>query len=136
MLDVEAQSEIRRPKILGAVGAPLAALDGDGLSSRFHVWRTLKGARVTCTILPADGEELAGWLEGAEAALVIGVDIDRFGLRRMRFVLGPRENARLDATAFDRLRVDEWHVHLLADSETAAGVLADELRTPMTQLAA
>ena len=39
------------------------------------------------------------------------------------------------ARAFDRLRVDEWHVHLLADSETAAGVLADELRTPMTQLA-
>ena len=136
MLDVKAQNEIRRPKILGAIGAPLAALDGDGLSARFHVWRTSKGARITCTILPADGEELATWLEEAGTAIVIGVDIDRFGLRRMRAVLGPRDSAPLNASAFNRLRVSEWHIHLLAGSEAAACMLADELRTTMAPLAA
>lgn len=128
MLDVRAQSEIRAPRNLGAVGAPLAALDGDALSSRFHLWRTPKGSRVTCTILPADGEELIAWLEESETAIVIGVERDRFGLRRMKFVAGPRDIAHLDRAALGRLRVSEWHIHLLAGHEATASVLADELR--------
>lgn len=114
-----------------SVGAPLAALDGDSLSRRFHVWRTASGQRLVCTVFRVDDDEAAECLEDSKTAVVIGAAVDCFGLRRMTLVIGPDECGRPSLADLHRDNPDiqEWHVHLLAQSCEDARKLAARLRS-------
>ena len=113
-----------------SVGAPLAALDGDSLSRRFHVWRDEAGLRLVCTVFRAGDDEMLDCLEDNHTAIVIGASLDAFGLRRMNVVVGPDE---LTVQTLRDLReqcpeIREWHVHLLAATRESARALAARLR--------
>ena len=112
-----------------ATGAPLAAVEG-ALGSRFHLWRTADGRRVVCTVFAR--LDALDCLEEMDAAIVIGVGVDRFGLARIVCALGPDDRRE----ARDRMReasaagAYEWHVHMLCPDRGSAVALAEALRAP------
>ena len=112
------------------IGAPLAALDGQRFSGRFQVWRTQNGERLVCTVFDAGDDGAFDCLEVADAAIVIGVWLDRFGLARALSVLDPDDLARRDLAATRALwpAIHEWHIHLLARTPDEARRRAAGLR--------
>lgn len=112
------------------IGAPLAALDGQGFAGRFQVWRTADGERLVCTVFTVDDEGAADCLEAADAAIVVGVGFDRFGLAQAHIVLDSDDLATRDlaATRAACPAIREWHVHLLAPTRADARRRAAGLR--------
>jgi hypothetical protein len=109
-----------------ASGAPLAALAGGALASRFYAWRGASGARYVASVQRTDDDS---WLE-IEGAVALLVEVAPDGARRLLDVEPAPSPARRQALKAQAARVGarrEIHLHLLADTPSARVAAAIDL---------
>ncbi len=124
----------RERRRLAAFNAPLECLEGDALAAHFHAWRGNAGKRYVCSVFPATTSGELGGLPEFDAAVVLAVGFTAHG-RRTRinvFELSWREGRFTGdlkyVSAALQAGVNEWHIHLLAESAGARQTMIDDLK--------
>ncbi len=117
---------LQRPAVTAEPGlaqslaqAPLASLTGSVLGRRFHAWYGRSKRRTICSVFPVREAEPAKGLPDFAEGIVIAATRACGQLQALAvFVLGEGDerSARADEAVF--AGASEWHVHLLAASET------------------
>jgi hypothetical protein len=126
------------PRPSAATSAPLAALAGGALASRFHAWHGASGRRYVCSVFQAPPTGKLGDAPGFASAVILAIGFAPDGSRRLlaiaetdaegglRFIdaVIPSQSWPREPWPQDTV---EWHVHLLAVSPGARRALIADL---------
>ncbi len=121
---------LQRPAVIAESSlaqAPLASLTGSVLGPRFHAWYGRSKRRTICSVFPVFEAEAAKGLPDFAEGIVIAATRRRGQLEALAvFTLGDEEkSARMDEAVM--AGASEWHIHLLAASETERQALLSDL---------
>lgn len=115
---------------------PLAALDRTGLEDLFRVWPGASGRRYICSVYPVGEPPVFD----CRRAIVAAVRRNAAGAGLLfAFVPGAEDEAdelRARSQKARQRGANEWHVHLLANTQEARDFAARDLSPPGASLAA
>ena len=107
----------RRPVPPAAADASLACLAGKQLGTRFSAWRGRSGHRYICTVYPVDRTAPHDGLPPYRGMIVLAVRLGPDGTREIVAASDVDADSGLPAPlASLSPSIDEWHVHLMAES--------------------
>lgn len=115
-----------------AAGLPLAALSGGRLGPKFHSWFGLNGTRYVCSVFDATDFAAMDAVRSYGEAVVLAVRRDSHGVKSL---IGLGDTGHLPdlfwrgGAMAELLRdgVDEFHVHLMAETTVARQFVVQDL---------
>ena len=126
--DIAGTTNSKRWPARPTADATLACLAGKPLASRFSAWRGVSGHRYICTVYPVDRGAPHDGLPPYRGMIVLAVRLGPEGARDVVAVSDVDADSAFPAPlAFLTPAVDEWHVHLMAETAPERAVALRDL---------